>query len=84
MDTVQIYRDPLTGIIEVKKERPVSRKDPQIKLRVPADLKATLERSAAENNRTLNGELVHRLTQAMDKESRLDRVLAQLEGVIYE
>lgn len=61
----------------------MSRKDPQIKLRLPVDLKTALETSAAENQRTLNGELLYRLTQTMDKENRLDRILKQLEEVNF-
>ena len=42
----------------------MSRVDPQIKLRLPADLKDTLAEAAAANNRSLNAELVSRLEES--------------------
>lgn len=35
--------------------------DPQFKLRLPADLKASIERAANDNNRSMNAEIVARL-----------------------
>jgi hypothetical protein len=42
-----------------RKKRPPA----QIKIRLPEKLRRALEREAAKNDRTLNGEIVHRLTE---------------------
>ena len=39
----------------------MSRDDPQMKIRLPAELKACIEEAAAANNRTMNSEIVVRL-----------------------
>lgn len=39
----------------------MSRDDPQMKIRLPAELKAHIEESAATNKRTMNAEIVARL-----------------------
>lgn len=43
----------------------MSRSDPQIKLRVSAELKAELEAKAKSNGRSLNAELVDRLEESV-------------------
>jgi hypothetical protein len=42
----------------------------QIKIRLPEALRRDLEREAAKNRRTLNGEIVHRLTQPFEQADR--------------
>ncbi|MER3352466.1 MAG: Arc family DNA-binding protein [Hoeflea sp. D1-CHI-28] len=44
--------------------------DPQFKLRLPAELKARIEKAAFDNNRSMNAEIVH----------RLDSTFAELEA----
>lgn len=39
----------------------MSREDPQMKIRLPADLKARIEEASSANNRTMNAEIVARL-----------------------
>jgi hypothetical protein len=68
-----------------RKKRPPA----QIKIRLPEKLRRTLEREAAKNDRTLNGEIVYRLTEpiaVMETTERaasaiLDRVSEQLEQI---
>jgi hypothetical protein len=43
----------------------MTREDPQIKLRLPAELKDTLAAAAEENNRSLNAELIIRLEESL-------------------
>ncbi|MCA0973402.1 Arc family DNA-binding protein [Halomonas denitrificans] len=42
----------------------MTRADPQFKLRVPSDLKERIEKSAAENHRSMNAEIVARLSES--------------------
>jgi hypothetical protein len=44
----------------------MSREDPQLKIRLPAELKDLVEESAAANARSLNGEIVLRLQESFD------------------
>ncbi|ELZ3403972.1 Arc family DNA-binding protein [Acinetobacter baumannii] len=46
----------------------MARTDPQINIRVPAELKKKLETLALENNRSLNAEVVTRLESSFDNE----------------
>lgn len=43
--------------------------DPQFKLRLPSDLKARLDESAASANRSLTAEIVHRLQRTFDDDA---------------
>ena len=73
----------------------MTRKDPQLNLRLPADLKEMLESSAEESNRSLTAETVERLrasysvernsTQTLFMLSRLEMRLAecQMESLRY-
>lgn len=45
----------------------MSREDPQMKIRLPADLKDSVEVAAKANNRTMNAEIVARLQASFDK-----------------
>jgi hypothetical protein len=58
----------------------MTREDPQIKLRLPPDLKDRLAEAATDNNRSLNAEVVSRLqesfdSQAGDTEAVMERAL---------
>lgn len=44
----------------------MSRDDPQMKIRLPAELKAGVETAAKANNRTMNAEIVARLQQSFE------------------
>jgi hypothetical protein len=44
----------------------MARTDPQINLRVPADLKKKIELIAIENSRSINAEVVQRLEQSFE------------------
>ena len=46
--------------------------DAQMKLRLTAELKAQIEAAARENNRSLNGEIVSRLTQSFQPTAETD------------
>lgn len=73
----------------------MTRKDPQLNLRLPADLKEMLETAATANNRSLTAETVERLRSSFSSEkssgealfllSRLEMRLteAQLESLRY-
>lgn len=39
--------------------------DPQVKLRIPEKMKELLQSQAAQNRRTLNGEIIFRLDQSL-------------------
>lgn len=45
----------------------MARIDPQVNLRMPADLKSRLEDAASESGRSLTGEIVHRLESTFPK-----------------
>jgi hypothetical protein len=69
----------------------MSRTDPQVKIRLPRPLKIKVEASAQANGRTLNGEIVHLIQQAMgdapgiirgtsaDIHARLDELTAKVK-----
>jgi hypothetical protein len=44
----------------------MTREDPQMKLRLPAELKDVLTTAAQENNRSLNAEVVKRLEESVE------------------
>ncbi|MDR3570969.1 MAG: Arc family DNA-binding protein [Candidatus Pacebacteria bacterium] len=44
----------------------MSRTDPQLNLRFPADLKARLVQAAQANGRTMNAEIIHRLERSLE------------------
>lgn len=54
----------------------MSREDPQLRVRIPAELKETLEQKAQENKRTLTAEIVRRLEETI----RQDDVLRSVDG----
>lgn len=44
----------------------MARDDPQLKIRLPGDLKERIETAASDNNRTMNAEIVARLQESFD------------------
>jgi predicted transcriptional regulator len=44
------------------------REDPQLRVRIPQDLKDTLEKIARENDRTLTAEITRRLRDSIKKD----------------
>lgn len=55
---------------------PMSRDDPQFKLRLPPALKAQIDQAAAENRRSLNAEIVARLEESFEVKAAQVSVLA--------
>jgi Arc-like DNA binding domain len=56
------------------------RQPAQIKIRLPEALRRSLEREADKNGRTLNGEIVHRLTQPFveaDREALIETAVGR-------
>ncbi|MBC8954886.1 Arc family DNA-binding protein [Xenorhabdus sp. PB62.4] len=47
----------------------MSREDPQLRVRIPAELKETLEQKASENKRTLTAEIVNRLEETTNQDA---------------
>nr|WP_176080838.1 Arc family DNA-binding protein [Paraburkholderia tropica] len=48
----------------------MTREDPQMKLRLPADLKDRLAELATENGRSLNAEVIKRLEDSIEPDGR--------------
>lgn len=46
----------------------MARSDPQVNIRMPAELKERLEQARQKSNRSLNGEIVHRLALSLDRD----------------
>lgn len=44
------------------------RDDPQLRVRIPQDLKDALEKAAKENDRTLTAEITRRLRESLEKD----------------
>jgi hypothetical protein len=57
----------------------MTREDAQMKIRLPADLKARIEQSATRNKRSLNGEIVQALNQLFPPEPDVDELLDKLQ-----
>ncbi|WP_180172587.1 Arc family DNA-binding protein [Acinetobacter sp. YH12023] len=58
-------------------------KDPQYKLRLPADLKEKIEQSAQEKNRSMNADIVARLQDSFDVDiNSLNTVLKAIEELV--
>ncbi|WP_275098047.1 Arc family DNA-binding protein [Sedimenticola hydrogenitrophicus] len=47
----------------------MSRTDPQVKVRLPAELKDYIQETAGENHRTMNAEIVFRLEQSKKQDN---------------
>lgn len=54
----------------------MSREDPQLRIRIPIELKEKIEVSAKENNRSMNAEIVQRLERTYLAELADDEVLS--------
>lgn len=52
----------------------MTREDPQMKLRLPAELKDVLTAAAQENNRSLNAEVVKRLEESVEATAKASHV----------
>jgi|GEM_PF-1183348 len=61
----------------------MSRSDPQVNFRIPAELKARLEAAAAINKRSITAELVDRLEETFEIERELESIApgSSLSGV---
>lgn len=60
----------------------MSREDPQTKLRLPPELKARIEQSAKEHNRSMNADMVARLEKSFEDSGDSDA--AQNMRLMYE
>jgi hypothetical protein len=58
----------------------MSRLDPQLKIRLPRPLKNKVEASARANGRSLNGEIVHLIQQAMGEAPSFPGTLADIRA----
>lgn len=47
------------------------REDPQLRVRIPQDLKDALEKSAKDNDRTLTAEITRRLRESLERDGVL-------------
>jgi Arc-like DNA binding domain len=59
----------------------------QIKIRLPEALRRDLERAATKSGRTLNGEIVHRLTQPFeqaDREAIAEKAAEKAYGRVFQ
>lgn len=57
------------NLYPIDTEIKMSRRNPQIHIRIPEEVKAWLDKSARENERTMNSEVVFQLKKVMEKES---------------
>lgn len=62
----------------------MAKNDPHFRLRVPAELKARIEATAASNNRSINAEIVARLEQTYSAESEQSRMLGEQMAATVE
>lgn len=59
------HRGPIVNTTVVHYYLDMTREDPQMKLRLPTELKDVLATAAIENNRSLNAEVVKRLEESV-------------------
>ncbi|EMM1612195.1 Arc family DNA-binding protein [Raoultella ornithinolytica] len=59
----------------------MSREDPQLRIRLPIELKEKIEEVAKSNNRSMNAEIVQRLDQSFAKEVPLDKLVPAKEAM---
>jgi len=50
--------------------------------RIPEGLRRKLEREAEQNRRSMNAEIIHRLTQSFERQDRADLVAATIQQTI--
>jgi hypothetical protein len=70
----------------------MAKDDPYFRLRVPENLKAQIEKSAAESNRSMTAEIISRLERSYDVDDRLsdapewladhEKRIDQLESIV--
>ena len=56
----------------------MSREDPQLKIRLPLELKEKITQSAADHGRSINSEVVARLEQSFDEPMAFDPTNAEM------
>lgn len=59
----------------------MSREDPQLRIRLPSDLKEKIEEAAKSNNRSMNAEIVQRLDASFLNEIQEDEVISAQEAI---
>jgi hypothetical protein len=60
----------------------MTREDPQLKVRLPSELKDTLMEKAAENGRSLNAEIVARMRSTLEDGFSEDSLLASIKELV--
>ncbi|WP_181418198.1 Arc family DNA-binding protein [Komagataeibacter oboediens] len=58
----------------------MTKRDPMIHVRVPDELKATLEKSAKANGRSMNAEIVYRLEESVNPSTKMDLTLSGMDA----
>lgn len=59
----------------------MSREDPQLKLRLPSELKDRITKAAAENGRSVNAEILSRLDRSFDDDSNFNELYDRVEVI---
>ncbi|CNI02408.1 Rha family transcriptional regulator [Yersinia frederiksenii] len=59
----------------------MSREDPQLRIRLPIELKEKIEESAKTNNRSMNAEIVQRLDMSFFNETSTDELISAKEAI---
>ncbi|WP_145590732.1 Arc family DNA-binding protein [Yersinia aleksiciae] len=59
----------------------MSREDPQLRIRLPIELKEKIEDSAKENNRSMNAEIVQRLDASFLNEIPTDELISAKDAI---
>ncbi|MGC0154850.1 Arc family DNA-binding protein [Chromobacterium vaccinii] len=62
----------------------MARTDPQVNMRMPAELKDSLQQAALANGRSLNAEIVQRLDESFKVAARISAQIAQQEHIIHD
>lgn len=73
------HGDPIVNTTVVYHHAPMSREDPQMKLRIPAELKQLIEDAAKANGRSMNAEIVARLEATFQQVSEISQAIQSLE-----
>lgn len=60
----------------------MARDDPYFRLRIPEALKARIEKSAAEANRSMTAEIISRLERSYDVEPEWDKAIDDVEDLL--
>lgn len=59
----------------------MSREDPQLRIRLPIELKEKIEESSKENNRSMNAEIVQRLDASFAQDLPEDAVISAADAI---